>query len=68
MSQANQGEAGEVLETAVADLAARHGVRLSDPLATLQVLNALIDAAETLKCDLPADTHNTHTRKEPRTA
>ena len=62
------GEAGEVLEAAVADLAARHGVLLHDPLATLQVLNALIDAAETLKGDLLADAHNAHTRKEPRTA
>lgn len=61
------GETGEVLEAAVADLTARQGVRLSDPLATLQV-NALIDPGETLKGDLLADAHNAHTRKEPRTA
>lgn len=48
-------QVGEVLETAVADLAARHGALLHHPIAMLEVVTALISAAETLRDDLTAE-------------
>jgi len=55
----------EVLETAVADLAARHGALLHHPIAMLEVVAVITAAAETLRDDLLTQARaNGHTWQE----
>lgn len=48
-------QVAEVLQTAVADLAARHGALLHHPIAMLEIATALISTGETLRDDLTAE-------------
>ncbi len=55
-------QADRVLQTAVADLAARHGALLHDPLAMLEILTALTTRARQVQAELVADARtNGHT-------